>query len=103
MKAIYLVRFGKPEEAFEMRDVAIPAPSDSQVRVKVEAFGLNYADVTGRQGMYRDCPPLPCVLGYDAVGRVEATGKNVKNVKAFRFRQHWQLNIALHTMPHANA
>src|SRR6185503_13051206 len=81
MKAIYLVRFGKPEETFEMRDVAMPEPSDTQVRVKVDAFGLNYADVTARQGRYRDCPPLPCVLGYDAVGRVEAIGKNVSDLK----------------------
>jgi len=81
VKAIYLVRFGKPEDAFEIRDVAMPEPSDSQVRVKVEAFGLNYADVTARQGRYRDCPPLPCVLGYDAVGVVDAISKNVTNVK----------------------
>ena len=82
MKAIYLVRFGKPEEAFETREVPSPSPNDNQVLIKVEAFGLNFADISARNGKYRDCPPLPCVLGYDVVGKVEATGKNVSNIKA---------------------
>jgi NADPH2:quinone reductase len=30
-----------------------------------------------RKGKYRDCPPLPCVLGYDVVGRIDVFGKNV--------------------------
>jgi NADPH2:quinone reductase len=49
MKAVYLVRFGKPEEAFEIRDVPIPECGENQVRIKVEAFGLNFADVTCTQ------------------------------------------------------
>jgi NADPH2:quinone reductase len=81
MKAIYLVRFGKPEEAFETRDVSTPSPNENQVLIKVEAFGLNFADISARNGKYRDCPPLPCVLGYDVVGKVEAIGKNASNVK----------------------
>jgi len=81
MKAIYLVRFGKPETAFEVREIAVPSPNENQVLVKVEAFGLNFADISARNGKYRDCPPLPCVLGYDVVGKVEAIGKNVSNVQ----------------------
>jgi NADPH2:quinone reductase len=81
MKAIYLVRFGRPEDAFEVREVAVPEPGDHGVRIKTEAFGLNFADISARNGKYRDCPPLPCVIGYDVVGRVDAMGSNVKNVK----------------------
>ena len=81
MKAIYLVRFGKPEDAFEVREVPLPEPGDHEVRIKSEAFGLNFADISARNGKYRDCPPLPCVIGYDVVGRVEAVGSKVTNVK----------------------
>src|SRR5262245_4534319 len=81
MKAIYLVRFGKPEVAFETKEIPIPAPNENQVLIRVEAFGVNFADISARNGKYRDCPPLPCVLGYDVVGNVEAIGKNVSNVK----------------------
>lgn len=81
MKAIYLVRFGKPDAAFEIRDIPIPEPGEYEVRIRAEAFGLNFADVSARNGKYRDCPPLPCVLGYDVVGIVDAAGSKVTNVK----------------------
>ncbi|MEX0810599.1 MAG: zinc-binding dehydrogenase [Chitinophagales bacterium] len=81
MKAFYLVKNGKADSAFELRDYNLPAPEDEQVLIKTEAFGLNYADVMARLGLYRDCPPLPTVIGYEAVGHVEAVGKNVTTVK----------------------
>jgi NADPH:quinone reductase-like Zn-dependent oxidoreductase len=77
MKAIFLVRKGAPEKAFEFREVNIPQPRDGQVLIRVEAFGLNFADIVAREGMYRDAPPRPCVLGYDVVGTVESVGTNV--------------------------
>ena len=82
MKAIYLVKFGEPDVAFQIRETNVPTLNENQVLIKVEAFGLNFADVSARKGKYRDCPPLPCVLGYDVVGIVETAGKNVSNVKA---------------------
>jgi NADPH:quinone reductase-like Zn-dependent oxidoreductase len=82
MKAVYLVRHGNAMEAFEIREAELPVPDENQVRVKVEAFGLNFADVMARKGSYRDCPPLPCVIGYDVVGIIDAVGKNVSNVTA---------------------
>ncbi len=80
MKAIYLVRTGAPEPAFELRDVPTPEPARGQVRIAVEGFGLNYADVVARHGLYRDAPPRPCVLGYEVVGRVDALGAGVTGV-----------------------
>lgn len=77
MRAAVLVRTGPANKAFEMRDLPIPAPADNFVCIRVEAFGLNYADVMARKGQYRDAPPLPSVLGYDVVGRISAVGKNV--------------------------
>jgi len=79
MKSIYLTRFGKSENVFETRELPIPEPNDNEVRIKVEVFGLNFADVMTRKGLYQDCPPLPCVLGYEVVGRIDAVGKNVTN------------------------
>ena len=81
MKAIFLVAYGDPQRAFEMREVADPVPGEKQVRVKVEAFGLNFADVMARKGLYRDAPPLPCILGYDEVGVIDAVGRGVTTVK----------------------
>lgn len=78
MKAVVLARYGAAAEAFERRELPTPEPGLGQVRIAVEAFGLNYADVSARQGTYRDAPPLPCVIGYDVVGRIDAVGAGVE-------------------------
>jgi NADPH2:quinone reductase len=81
MEAIYIVKNGTPEVAFERRSLSLGNPGASEVMVEVEAFGLNFADVMSRLGLYKDCPPLPTVVGYEAVGRISELGKNVSNVK----------------------
>src|ERR1043165_656821 len=80
MKAIFLVRNGEPEKAFELRETKTPEPGDEQVLIKVEGFGLNFADIVAREGMYREAPPKPCILGYDVVGKIVACGKNVTHL-----------------------
>jgi NADPH2:quinone reductase len=77
VRANYLVKNGEASEAFEEREVADPSPAAGQMRIAVEAFGLNYADVSARHGLYQDAPPLPSVLGYEVVGRVDALGAGV--------------------------
>ena len=77
MKAAFLVKTGIPETAFEIREVDKPRPEPGQVLLKVEGFGINFADVMARLGFYRDAPALPAILGYDVVGRVEAVGPGV--------------------------
>lgn len=77
MQAIVLVRHGTPREAFEIQERPTPSPAAGQLRIAVEAFGLNYADVSARQGTYLDAPPIPSVIGYEVVGRVDALGAGV--------------------------
>jgi NADPH:quinone reductase-like Zn-dependent oxidoreductase len=81
MKAAVLVKNTTPDKAFEIREVPKPSPAEGQVLIKVEGFGLNFADVMARQGNYQDCPPLPAVVGYDVVGVVDQVGQGVENVK----------------------
>ena len=72
-----LVRNGGPHEAFERRELPEPEPVGDEVRIAVEAFGLNFADCMARIGVYPDAPPLPAVLGYECTGRVDAVGPDV--------------------------
>lgn len=81
MKAIFLVRNGDSGEAFEMRDIPIPTPLAGEVVVKVEASGLNYADVMARRGLYKAAPPIPSVLGYDVAGTIHAIGRDTPGFK----------------------
>lgn len=81
MKAIYLVKFGTPEKAYEFRDITPTTPGPEEVSIEVEASGINFADVVARLGNYQDCPPLPTVSGYEVVGIVRGVGSNVTSVK----------------------
>ena len=54
MKAIQLVKNGNANEAFSIIESDIPIPGDQEVCIQVSAFGLNFADVMARQGLYRD-------------------------------------------------
>jgi NADPH2:quinone reductase len=62
MKAMYLVRVGDAAQAFEMREAPMPTPGAGQVRVAVEAFGLNYADVMARLGLLRFGRLYPSIM-----------------------------------------
>jgi NADPH2:quinone reductase len=77
MKAFLLTRHGRPE-VLSITEAAEPEPRGDEVRVRVEAIGLNYAEVLSRRGQYGWTPPLPYVLGMEACGEVEATGPAVK-------------------------
>jgi len=77
MKAWYLIRHGAVERAFDLREVPDPVPAKGQVLIRSEGFGLNYADVMARKGLYREAPPPPCVIGYENVGRVIGLGEGV--------------------------
>lgn len=53
-----------------------------EVSIQVKAAGINFADIMARQGLYPDAPKLPCVVGYEVAGIVEAIGPGVTRVKA---------------------
>lgn len=77
MRAAMLVRNASAKEAFEIRETTRNQPGEGEMEIKVEAFGLNFADVMARRGLYREAPPLPSILGYDLVGKIESVGPNV--------------------------
>lgn len=76
-EAIVLVKNGAAASAFERRTIQLDGPKANEVVIESEAFGLNYADVMSRLGLYREAPPLPCVVGYELVGKIMQVGSNV--------------------------
>ena len=81
MKAAVLIKNGSAFKAFELREVHAPSVKQGQVLIKVAAFGLNFADVMARKGMYKEAPPLPSILGYDVAGTIEEIGEGVEHLK----------------------
>lgn len=71
MKAAVLTKKGKGQDVFKIQDVDKPTINEGEALIKVEAFGLNFADVMARNGLYRAAPPMPSVLGYEVVGTIE--------------------------------
>lgn len=69
-EAFVLKKHGVSKDAFEKREITLPALKPGEVMIESEAFGLNYADVMARRGLYREAPPMPCVVGYEVVGKV---------------------------------
>ncbi len=76
MRQIWIPRPGPPE-VLELREAPDPRPSAGEVRVRVEAAGVNFADIMGRMGMYPDLPRMPVVVGYEVAGRIDAVGAGV--------------------------
>lgn len=76
MRAVWIARAGGPE-VLEVRESPDPSPGPGQVRVRVRAAGLNFAEVMARQGLYPDAPRLPCIMGYEVAGVVDALGEGV--------------------------
>jgi NADPH:quinone reductase-like Zn-dependent oxidoreductase len=77
VRQVWIERFGKPE-VLRVREAPDPLPGPRQVRIRVEAIGVNFADVMGRLGLYPDLPPRPVVPGYEVAGRVDAVGAEVE-------------------------
>jgi synaptic vesicle membrane protein VAT-1 len=79
MRQIWISRRGGPE-VLELREAPDPSPGPGEVRIRVAASGINFADLTARMGLYPDAPPIPCVVGYEVSGTVDALGPEVEGL-----------------------
>lgn len=80
MKQIWIPRPGPPE-VLELRQAPQPEPGPGQVRLRVAASGVNFADIMARMGLYPDAPKLPCVVGYEVAGTIDALGPEVEGLE----------------------
>jgi NADPH2:quinone reductase len=79
MRAIRVHEVGGPEQ-LKLDQVPVPEPGPGQVRVKLDACGVNFIDIYVRTGQYP--APLPLTLGTEAAGVVDAVGPDVTDVHA---------------------
>jgi NADPH2:quinone reductase len=79
MQAIVVRGFGGPE-VLGVEEVPVPAPGLGEVRVRVEAIGVNPVDAYVRTGTYARRPALPYTPGSDGAGTVDAVGPEVTGV-----------------------
>ena len=67
-------RLGTPEEALRLERRPAREPGPGEVRVRVEAVGLNHPDLLLCTGRYQERPELPFVPGFEAAGEVVSVG-----------------------------
>ena len=73
MKAAFIRQPGPPE-AIEFGDLPTPAPTGSQVLVRVAAVAVNPIDTYIRSGLVKMSLPSPFIVGCDLAGTVEHVG-----------------------------
>jgi synaptic vesicle membrane protein VAT-1 len=74
VRALVLKKHGSPEDALAVEERPEPEVGQGQVRIRVRAAGLNFADIAARVGLYPDAPKTPAVMGYEVAGEVESVG-----------------------------
>ena len=73
MRQVFIIGQGGPEK-LRLRESRDPSPAENQIRIRVQASGVNFADILARQGLYPDAPKIPCVVGYEVSGTVDTVG-----------------------------
>jgi len=78
-----LIRFHKTggPEVLQYDQVPARPLRAGEIRLKVEAIGINRAEVMFRSGQYVETPQLPSLIGYEAAGVIEEVGSGVKALK----------------------
>jgi NADPH2:quinone reductase len=76
MKAIVISRFGGPE-VLEVREMPDPQAEPGKVLVRVQAGGVNFADILSARGGYPGTPEPPLIAGREFCGIRESDGERV--------------------------
>jgi NADPH:quinone reductase-like Zn-dependent oxidoreductase len=81
MRQVWIPKIGEPN-VLEVRETTDPEPRAGEVRIRVAASGVNFADCLARMGLYPDAPKLPAVVGYEVAGEIDRVGPGVDDLAA---------------------
>ena len=73
MRQVWIPRIGPPS-VLKVREAPDPEPRPGEIRIRVAASGINFADILARMGLYPDAPKIPAVVGYEVAGTVDKLG-----------------------------
>ena len=75
MRAYQIPAIGTPAQ---LTKIEVPEPKPDEIRVRIIACGLNFADLLMLEGKYQETPEPPFTLGMEVVGFVDKLGGDVK-------------------------
>jgi len=76
-RVVRIHEHGGPE-VLRIEDLEVGTPAAGEVRVRIQAIGLNRSEAAFRAGLYPLKPALPSLIGYEAAGVIEALGAGVE-------------------------
>jgi NADPH:quinone reductase-like Zn-dependent oxidoreductase len=77
-KVVRVHQHGGPD-VLRLEELEVGRPRSGELRIRVEAIGLNRSEALFRQGNYPQRPSLPTLMGYEAAGVVEEVGADAGN------------------------
>lgn len=77
--AIRVHEYGGPE-VLKWEKVKVGDPGPGEIKIRQTAIGLNYIDVYGRTGLYKQ-PSLPFIPGMEGAGVITELGEDVRGFK----------------------
>lgn len=91
---VIVSRFGGPENLHLIED-EIPEPRAHEVRVKILAAGVSFADILMREGVHPESlfKRRPFSLGWDIVGTVDKVGEKLSTTST------WQIGKIVAALP----
>ena len=71
-------------DRLKLQEESLPPPGAAEARVRVEAIGLNFADVFACQGLYSATPAGSFVPGLECAGVIESLGSAAQSTSDLR-------------------
>src|SRR5438046_9850684 len=85
MKAVWYERTGPALDVLSFGDLPTPVAEPGEVRVRLEASGVNPADAGGRAGSYRAMAFPRVIANSDGAGIVDQVGEGVTRLAVVRW------------------
>jgi len=80
MTQVQISRFGGADVLVPVEAASHPIAA-GQVRIKVSAAGVNFAEVQMRMGLYPEAPKVPFVPGFEVAGVIMETAPDVRDFR----------------------
>ena len=84
MRALLITSFDAAPQLTALQD---RLPGRGEVRLRIMACGLNFADLLMMQGRYQDMPGLPFTPGLELSGIIEAVGPETRSLPVGKGRR----------------
>jgi NADPH2:quinone reductase len=74
MRALQQTSLEGPQDVRLTTDAPVPSPGRGEVLIRVDAAGVNFADISRAHGTFLGGPQPPYLAGFEAAGEVVAVG-----------------------------